>query len=474
MKILGFKQIFVRAITILTVMVALIGMIACSSEEPTVDEIQTTSSSIVEVSPQPEKLAYKVNEDGKTCTITGKGTCISSDIVIPSAIDGYQVTVIGERAFARSAITSVTIPNSVTTIDEYAFSGNDHLTSIEIPNSVTSIGWGAFQGCSGFKTIVIPDSVTGIGSFAFAYCSNLESITLPFSGNGDLNNSVGDFGIIFGGNNIDQKRYVPKSLKTIVITNPEYKLGLFAFASLENIEHVVLPEGITEIPIEAFYNCKNLKSITIPDSVKSIGTNAFYGCSNLIQEENGFLYVNKWVIGPDKYNSPHTLDTLRNDTVGICDKAFYDCAYLENIALPDSLKCIGNSAFACCRNLTSIAIPDSVSYIGYAVFKWCYDLESIILPNGITNIRFDTFSYCSSLRSIVIPNSVKCIESMAFDDSGLCTIYYGGTVEEWTDITVEGYDIAELTSATRYYYSETQPTTEGKYWRYVDGVPTRW
>ena len=124
------------------------------------------------------KLAYTVNANGTTCTVTGLGKVTDTDLVIPEKIDGYTVTAIGSSAFeVYTSLTSITIPDSVTSIGTYAFHGCDSLSSITIPDSVTSIDYNAFSGCSSLTSITIPDSVTSIGSWAFASCTSLASIT---------------------------------------------------------------------------------------------------------------------------------------------------------------------------------------------------------------------------------------------------------------------------------------------------------
>ena len=135
---------------------------------------------------------------------------------------------------------------------------------------------------------------------------------------------------------------------------------------------------------------------------------------------------------------------------------------------------IGDRAFYGSTSLTNITIPDSVTSIGNYAFYECSSLSSVFIGNSVTSIDNSAFSGCSSLTSITIPASVTSIDSSAFYNcSSLASVYYTGTPEQWKVISISSYNTS-LTDANRFYYSETQPTTEGNYWHYVDGVPTKW
>ena len=133
----------------------------------------------------------KFDFDKTTGTIT---KYVESDtvVVIPSKINGITVEMIGNTAFFNSAVTSVTIPDSVTSISDDAFVNCPQLTNISIPNSVTYIGFSAFNSCTSLKSITLPSSLSTIQSYAFCNCGNLETIRIPVSVTSIGNNAFAD------------------------------------------------------------------------------------------------------------------------------------------------------------------------------------------------------------------------------------------------------------------------------------------
>ena len=208
---------------------------------------------------------------------------------------------------------------------------------------------------------------------------------------------------------------------------------------------------VTGIGDYAFSYCRSLTTIEIPDGVTTIGSYAFAYCHSLTSIE------------------------IPDGVTLIGEDAFARCYSLTSIEIPDGVTSIGEDAFSNCDSLTSVVIGDSVTSIGEDAFAYCYSLTSIEIPDGVTSIGEDAFSNCDSLTSVVIGDSVTSIGSSAFYGcSSLTSVYYQGTAEEWAEISI-GYSNDKLESATRYYYSETQPTETGNYWHYdKDGNVVVW
>ena len=397
-------------------------------------------------------------------TVDDKHTLVAylgnaTEITLPDNYNGENY-VIGKYAFYYcKGLTSITIPNSVTSIGNYAFAYCSGLTSIVIPNSVTSIGGSAFKGCSGLTSIEIPNSVTSIGSYAFYGCSGLTSIEIPNSvtsiGGSAFNGCSGLTGIEIP-NSVtsigNSAFYGCSGLTSIVIPNGVTSIGYRAFADCSGLKSVTIGNGVTSIGESAFDGCSGLTSITIPNSVTSIGNSAFDGCSGLtsITIPNGVTSI-----GEEAFYDCSNLKTVINLSNLTFSKSSSDYGYVtyyadkvinapnggivgdfvfstvdgkhtlleysgnaSEIILPDNYKgekyAIGNNVFKNKSSITSITIPNSVTSIGNYAFYHCSSLTSITIPNSVTSIGDYAFYWCYHITSITIPNSVTSIGDYAF------------------------------------------------------------
>ena len=315
-----------------------------------------------------------------------------------------SVTNIGNDAFSEcSRLSSINIPNSVTNIGVSVFSYCDKLASISvdsdnpnydsrnnckaiiktatntliagckntiIPNSVTSIGNFAFEGCSGLTSVTIPNSVTSIGGWAFYNCSSLTSINIPNS-----------------------------------VTN----IGNDAFYECRKLNSMDIPNSVTTIGKKAFGGCSSLPAIDIPNSVTIIGEGAFSSCSNLtnisVANDNP-NYDSRNSCNAIISRATNTLiagcknTIIPNSVTSIGNYAFQGCSGLTNIDIPNSVTSIGNFAFASCSGLTTINIPNSVTSIGDWAFHICSGLTSIYIGSSVTTIGNWTFGFCSSVNNV--------------------------------------------------------------------------
>ncbi len=250
-----------------------------------------------------ENLTWALDDEG-ILTISGNGDMQNYYLektpwssyydYIKKVIIEDGVTSIGDRAFSFLDLTSIAIPDSVTSIGYDAFTGCSNLTSIAIPDSVISIGEGAFYSCSSLTSITIPDSVISIGEVAFSRCSSLVSVTIPSS-----TTSIGDLTFrdcsSLTSITVDKDNQYYSNDEYGVLFNKD-KTELICYPMGNERTSYNIPDGVTSIYSYAFSYCPSLESITIPDSVTIIGTYAFIRCPNLtsVVMGNGVTYIGSY------------------------------------------------------------------------------------------------------------------------------------------------------------------------------------
>lgn len=384
-----------------------------------------------------------------------------------------------------SNLTSVIIPDSIKTIGDSAFSGCSSLESItlpfvevqyneqtltsfgslfgtdneNVPKSLTTVtitgGQGdtklaanSFNNCQSLKKVIIQDNVSEIAWGAFAGCS-VEDFTLPFVGRSKNEQFDTYFGYILGIKNRDalegetpESLYYPKvqTVKSVKVCGDT--IASEAFRGCVALQQVEI--NTSSIYSKVFIDCNSLKSVIIGDSVTSIGSKAFYECKSL------------------------TSVIINNGVTSIGVSAFAYCTSLTNIEIPDSVTSIGYMAFWDCTSLESISLPfvgatkngTENTHFGYifGASQYFYNddhvptrLKTVIITGGST-IGEEAFWDCNRLTSVVIGDSVTRVGSDAFAycDS-LTSVNYLGTIEQWCNISFEGYNSNPLYYAKNLY-----------------------
>ena len=324
------------------------------------------------------------------------------------------------------------IPESVTSIGDYAFSGCTSLTSITIPNGVTSIGDDAFFRCSSLTSITIPEGVTSIGDRAFSGCSGLTSIRYNA-------NAVSIGSGIFGSAGSSSEEV------EVVIGNAVEAIPANLFKSDDSsvpIKSITFGSGIKSIAASSFAGCSGIGSIFFTGNAPTIGDNAFGGVDAVAfypaesatwvskkSDYGGTLY---WVpYDPEKEivasgicgeNIVWQLD--RNGVLNVKGSGEFAGVSLwsqfrpmiSEIVFSDAITMteIPASAFLNYTRLTAITLPSGIERIGGFSFSNCTALTSITIPDSVTSIGSSAFSGCTALKAVAFLGKKPSVASDAF------------------------------------------------------------
>lgn len=315
-------------------------------------------------------------------------------VEIPMHIHDYTVTAIADNAFSGTAVTQVTIPDTVTSIGSGAFKDCKGLGSITLPAGLTDIGDSAFAG-SGLASVTLPQNVTKMGKSAFEGCGELVYVSLP-----------------------------------PVETIPES-----CFANCPLLRGIVIASGTKVIDTKAFAQCPSIHELTLPATVEKMDSSAVGNESGVLRiystrdkKDFGEISCTRWTKLADTTPAPlrtkkdgdgvaitgiasdmpaqlHIPDMIDGKLVtAIADTAFYKFGPKE-LYLPDSLLSIGDSAFYACESLKKVDMPDSVKVIDNDAFGFCTKLSDITLPKYLEKLGGMAF-YNDALTKVTIPDTV--------------------------------------------------------------------
>ena len=357
----------------------------------------------------------------------------------------YTTTSIESNAFPSSLnLTTVIIPNSVTTIGGSAFNSDEinfYCAPASKPANWNNL-WNNNKGIVHWGVSFVKDNmaflIDGDAATLAKYCGTDTVVTIPAS--------VTYNGVEYAVTAIGDEAFY---IDTVVNISGQTFLNHYGY-----LKSITIPNSVTKIGDRAFYACFKLNELTIPNTVAVIGDEAFGLVKHVVYsgsaegEPWGAISVNGIVDGDFVFSNqtktelvayignggsvtiPNTVTAIGGGAFFYCDgmiqltipssvteigeQTFFFCNGLTSLSIPNSVTNIGERSFSFCTNLTSANLPNSLTSIGVSVFSDCYKLASVVIPNSVTSIGEEAFAYCESLTSVNIPTSVTSIGKGAF------------------------------------------------------------
>ena len=374
---------------------------------------------------------------------------------ITKIVVGEGITEISNSFFTgMGKVTSVSLPDSLKTLGQYAFSNNSSLEKIVFPNGLEKVDSMAFLYCKklksinfpkncvfgswafdfcGFTSVAVPDSFEGeLGGYCFCNNESLHIATIGkntkkigkgvFASCNDLNNLVVSSSnpyyttkdnVLYNKDMTELLFYAPGKTNTkFTIPSGVKVIGENSFDRISTLTSIVIPEGVTTLKEAAFRNCENLAEISFPDSLENIESYALLKTAWLDNQPEGMIYVGKIAF---KLKGDNTkVVRVKMGTKKIAAGCFQNCTKLTRVFLNASLTEIGADAFYGCESLNDVVIPDGVTELGDTAFYKCNSLTNLTIGKGLTKLEPFVFAMCEKLEEVEIPDNITEICEYAF------------------------------------------------------------
>jgi len=406
----------------------------------------------------------------------------------------------------NTKVTTLTVPNGVTAIPNYAFLGFAGITSIQL-NKATSIGNYTFASCHGLTSVTIPSGVTTIGNNSFAYCTHLQSMTIPASvtslGTSMMYNcqALTDIHVNWTGTiPAWQNNFTSKSPQSSITLHVPCGSGDLYRAANGWKNYTITGSGTAQYTLTVNASNSALGTVKIDNGTAGATASLSVHCDDIhtitatLNNDADCYYFKRW--SDNNYENPRKIGISANKAItaefaeglggGTCGTnvtwyltcdgvltisgtgmmANYGTSTsmpwyahrndIKSVVINPGVTNVGQYAFYNCINLTSVSIPSSVTTIGGSAFYGCSSLPSITIPSSVQTIGQYAFRNCTSLTSVTIPSGVTSIGSYAFYNTGLTDIYVSwataGAIPNWSSMT-QNYDIfLHVPCGTAEYY----------------------
>lgn len=424
-----------------------------------------------------ESLAYTLNEDGESYSVTGIGTFTGSELVIPATYKGLPVTEIASMAFCPdyvgvTTIKKITVGNNVTTIGQAAFGLMPNLETVIFEDSVETIGRQVFYQDYALTSVTIGKNVTTIDSYAFFMTTRLVEVinlsSLNIIAGSSSYGEVAEYALVVT-TDTDSKIVVKDGFKFYETEDDVYLIDyigtekdltlpadyngktyqIYPHALYKRgLTSVVIPAGVTKIGKYGFYYNTELTNVTIQGETV-IGEYAFNSCSML----TSISFDNVKTIEEYAFRETGLTSIVIPDSVETLGQyAFQKCASLQSVTLGAGLKSLGNNLFESCSSLTEVryngtveqwvAVSCSMNTIGSTIFKqitFYFNGEEftgeLVIPEGVTAISSYAFA-CFPVTTLSLPVSLTSVANYAFNAvSTITDVFYAGTLEQWAAIS---------------------------------------